>query len=144
MTTQRARRLRLIMTDTERKLWNALRNRQLHHAKFRRQVPIGPYVADFLSREHNLVIEVDGSQHGGPRDALRDKRLAELGFRTPRFWNIDVLTNLEGVLEAIFHALEETKPPSPRPSPHGGEGEEKHCPKNFSLSRERADCGGLP
>ena len=107
MNTTRARTLRRTMTEAEHRLWRTLRARRLAHAKFRRQVPLGPYIADFLSKRHRLVIEVDGGQHGGPRDAIRDRRLAERGYRTLRLWNIDVMANLDGVLETIAAALKE-------------------------------------
>ena len=110
MTAKRARALRRDMTDAERKLWNALRGRRLAGAKFRRQVPVGPYVADFLSRRYRLAVEVDGGRHGGPGDRRRDAAFAALGYRTLRFWNFEVLSNPDGVLETIARALAETPP----------------------------------
>ena len=107
MNTTRARKLRRTMTEAEHRLWRALRARRLAHAKFRRQVPLGPYIADFLSRRPRLLIEVDGGQHGGPRDATRDRHLAERGYRTLRLWNVDVMTNPEGVFETIVAVLKE-------------------------------------
>jgi very-short-patch-repair endonuclease len=106
--TSRARRLRHDATDAERRLWYRLRARQIDGAKFVRQEPIGPFVADFVCREQHLVIEVDGGQHAtDPRDAVRDRWLREHGYRVLRFWNNDVLRNTEGVLEAIAEALRE-------------------------------------
>mgnify|MGYP002628012604 FL=1 len=121
MSITRARALRRTMTQAEHRLWRALRARRLAHVKFRRQVPLGPYTADFLSKRHRLVIEVDGGQHGGPRDALRDERLAERGYRTLRLWNDDVMAHLEGVLDTIAAALLEQEALlglTQRPLPH--------------------------
>ncbi len=104
--TARARRLRRDATDAERKLWNRLRARAIDGAKFVRQEPIGRYVADFACREHRLVIEVDGGQHAtDARDAVREQWLAAHGYRVLRFWNDEVLGNIEGVLEVIAAAL---------------------------------------
>jgi very-short-patch-repair endonuclease len=119
---RRARSLRRTMTDAERKLWHALKAHRFNGVGFRRQVPIGPYVADFATHAARLIIEVDGSQHGLPRhaasDAVRTEWLASRGYRLLRFWNNDVIANLDGVLTAIGAAL----PPS-LPTPAGGEGE---------------------
>ena len=129
--TKAARKLRSQMTDAERKLWLSLKDRRFQSFKFRRQVPIGPYVADFLSFESRLVVEVDGGQHAGSaRDVERDRWLAENDFRVVRFWNNDVLSNLEGVLTALAAELHNTPHPtsrlrSPPPSPAGGEGKEE-------------------
>jgi very-short-patch-repair endonuclease len=104
-----ARRLRRDATDAERRLWRRLRARQIGNAKFVRQEPVGPYVVDLVCREHRLIIEVDGGQHAtDPRDAVREDWLRERGYRVLRFWNNDVLTNTEGVLESIAQALQET------------------------------------
>ncbi|MGB0087328.1 MAG: DUF559 domain-containing protein [Rhodomicrobiaceae bacterium] len=97
-----ARRLRKDMTEAERKLWSILRKRKLTGLKFRRQVPIGPYVADFLSFESRLIVEADGGQHAEAwKDAERDAWLAAQGFRILRFWNSDVLNNPDGVLAQL-------------------------------------------
>ena len=102
----RARALRSRMTDAERKLWFALRDRRFARCKFRRQVPIGPFVADFLCFETRLVIEVDGGQHAESlQDKRRDAWFAANRFAVLRFWNIDVLKNLEGVLTVVAEAL---------------------------------------
>ena len=101
----RARDLRRTLTDAERKLWCALRDRRLQTVKFRRQAPIGFYIADFLCVHHRLVVEVDGSQHGqSSRDAVRDAWLQREGYRVLRFWNHDVLTARESVLATIAAA----------------------------------------
>jgi very-short-patch-repair endonuclease len=126
--TKVARQLRARMTDVERKLWFALKDRRFAAFKFRRQVPVGPYVADFLCFEQRLIVEVDGGQHADSvRDIERDNWLAQNEFRVVRFWNNDVLRNLEGVLAVLAEQLERTPHPSSRlretpPSPARGEG----------------------
>jgi very-short-patch-repair endonuclease len=105
--TERARRLRREPTDAEKKLWYRIRARSLGGHKFVRQEPIGPYVVDFVCREQRLVVEVDGGQHAtDPRDAARGQWLAEHRYRVLRFWNNDVLRNMDGVLETIALALD--------------------------------------
>jgi len=107
--TDRARRLRSASTDAEGTLWYRLRARRLNGYKFVRQEPIGPYVVDFICRDCRLVVEVDGGQHAdSPRDAVRDKWLANHNYRVLRFWNNDVSQNLAGVLETIATALAES------------------------------------
>jgi len=97
-----ARRLRANQTDAETVLWNRIRNRQIDGQKFARQVPILGYICDFVCREQRLIIEVDGGQHNeSTADVIRDRRLAEEGYRVLRFWNNDVLGNIEGVLMTI-------------------------------------------
>jgi len=104
-----ARELRQKYTDAEKALWMKLRNRQFEGVKFRRQQPIGHYTVDFASFERMLIIEIDGGQHNAERTQERDeertKRLGQRGYRIMRFWNNEVLTNLEGVLERIREAL---------------------------------------
>ena len=89
------------MTPAERTLWYALRNRRFIGLKVRRQVPIGPYIADFYCAEHRLIIEADGFGHGRCRDILRDQWLTAQGFRVLRLRNRDILTNLPACLDAI-------------------------------------------
>jgi len=107
--TQRARALRQQSTEAEKQLWCYLRGKQLEGAKFRRQQPIGEYIVDFVSFSRKLVVEVDGGQHTQPREQLRDRRrdawLQEQGFTVLRFWNNDVLKNVEGVIEAVRNNL---------------------------------------
>ncbi|MNT17303.1 hypothetical protein D3C72_1524450 [compost metagenome] len=94
------------MTDAEKRLWYFLQREHLD-CKFRRQVPLGSYVVDFASLEKSLVIEVDGGQHAGsPQDRLRDAELRGEGFTVLRFWNNDVLKNIDGVLLHIRETLE--------------------------------------
>ena len=101
--TQLARRLRRDQTDAERKLWQALRSSQVFGAKVRRQVPISPYIVDFCFDAAQLIVEVDGSQHMENVDAdeKRTRFLQRRGYEVIRFDNIEVLTNLDGVLEVI-------------------------------------------
>ena len=104
-----ARELRRKQTDAEKALWAKLRNRQLQGVKFRRQQPMGSYIVDFVSFERKLIIEINGGQHNEDkmkeRDAERTTRLRETGYRVIRFWNNEVLANLEGILERIREAL---------------------------------------
>jgi 2-isopropylmalate synthase len=105
-----ARALRRNATDAERAMWRLLRDRRLNGTKFRRQVPVGPFIADFASIEHCLVIELDGGQHAdSASDERRDAFLAANGWRVLRFWNNDVMRNREGVLESILKALALTR-----------------------------------
>jgi very-short-patch-repair endonuclease len=104
--TLRSRELRARSTDAETKIWNRLRNRQIAGCKFVRQEPIGRYICDFVCREKTIVIEVDGGQHAGSkRDEVRDRYLHEQGYRVLRFWNNDVLANIEGALFVIDEEL---------------------------------------
>jgi very-short-patch-repair endonuclease len=115
--TRRARSLRLDATDAERALWQGLRHKQLG-ARFRRQYPIPPYVADFACVEARLIVEADGSQHALPgADVVRDRRLSKAGWRVLRFWDNDILRNRTGVLQAIAEALS-SPPPSDQVVPH--------------------------
>ena len=100
-----ARTLRKNQTDAERKLWHHLRAREFESIKFRRQQPIGRFIADFVSFEKKLVIELDGGQHTEEMDKQRDLWLKEQGFRILRFWDNDVFQNMDGVLEEIRKQL---------------------------------------
>lgn len=121
VTRQRARKLRAEMTPQERRLWTKLRevNRMLG-THFRRQAPVGPFVADFAEFGRRLVIEADGGGHGGPKDRVRDAWFEMQGFTVLRFWNADVDGNIDGVMQVVLDALE-AGPPPPAP-PHKGEG----------------------
>jgi adenine-specific DNA-methyltransferase len=107
LTQSRARRLRNQSTDAERLLWRHLRRRQLNGFRFRRQVPIGEYVADFACMDAKLVIELDGGQHQEQvaRDARRDSRINDRGYRVVRFSNNQVFEETTAVLEVILHEL---------------------------------------
>jgi very-short-patch-repair endonuclease len=107
MPNKKARQLRQASTDTERRMWSALRDRRLASYKFRRQYPIGPYIVDFACTRHQLVIELDGSQHAdATADVRRTAFLQRQGWRVIRFWNNDVLINTSGVIESILRALQ--------------------------------------
>ncbi len=113
---ERARGLRQDLTDAERKLWYHLRNRQLQGHKFRRQHEIDHYIVDFVCTESLLIIELDGGQHADQLDydERRTRHLQAGGYRVLRFWNNDVLMDIEGVLTVILASLAS---PAPHPSP---------------------------
>jgi len=104
LSVTRARTLRANATEAERLLWSKLQNRKLGGAKFRRQVPFPPYTVDFCCFEAKLIVELDGSQHvdQADYDAARTARLESDGFSVLRFWNNDVLANINGVQEALL------------------------------------------
>ena len=106
--TNIARNLRRRSTDTERFLWRHIRAKQLEDLKFRRQQPIGDYIVDFVCFEKRVIIELDGGQHTYDteknKDLIRDKWFEEQGYKVLRFWNNDVLENMNGVLEMIGEA----------------------------------------
>jgi very-short-patch-repair endonuclease len=109
MANGNARRLRTQATPHERQLWNRIRLKQLGH-RFRRQHPIDPFIVDFVCLERRLVIELDGGQHGEDANFRRDERrtafLEDQKFKVLRFWNFEVTGNLDGVVEAIWAALQ--------------------------------------
>ncbi len=114
--TGTAKALRRSETIAERKLWSYLRNRQIDGWKFKRQVPFGRYVLDFLCFDANLVVEVDGYQHlndTAEYDRQRTGDLERQGLKVLRIWNADVMSNIEGVLEAIYLELQQQHAPSP-------------------------------
>jgi very-short-patch-repair endonuclease len=110
-SVDRARKLRRNATEAEKRLWNALREK-IPGAKFRRQVPMGNYVVDLLSFSARLIVEVDGGQHADRalQDRARTHSLEAQGYHVLRFWNHDVMTNIDGVLATIANRL------SPSPS----------------------------
>ncbi|MDE0405028.1 MAG: endonuclease domain-containing protein [Nitrospira sp.] len=134
----KAQELRQHSTDAEQALWKHLRNRQLAGYKFRRQVLIGKYIADFVCFERKIVIEVDGGHHQEQAlyDTDRTTWLESQGFQVLRFWNHEILAEAEAVQEALLVALQQSSPspdsPSPQPSPVKGEGE-----KRLPFSRQR-------
>jgi very-short-patch-repair endonuclease len=125
-TSPHASRLRRDATDCEQRLWQLLRNRGLDGFKFRRQATIGPYVVDFLCAQHRLIVEVDGGQHNEDADRIRTRFLKRQGYHILRFWNHEVVENIEGVIEAIRIRLNAVRAaqdsPSPNPLPQAGEG----------------------
>lgn len=112
--TLRSRELRNNATVAERKLWQYIRNRQLSGTRFNRQVPIGPFICDFVARTPKLIVELDGGPHSvrTAEDKRRTQFLESRGYRVLRFWNNDVLENAQGVLQLIQQTLAD------RPSPH--------------------------
>ena len=106
------------MTDAENRLWYHLRNRRLNGFKFVRQLPVGQYYADFACREAMLVVEADGGQHTPEKDTGRDQAIRSAGYTVLRFWNNDVLSDTDSVLETILGTLR-----SCVPSPLRGEGQ---------------------
>jgi very-short-patch-repair endonuclease len=106
-----------MMTDAELRLWMRLRGEQIPGFRFRRQVPMGPYVVDFACLKAHIVVEVDGGQHAQAleHDQRRTAWLESQGFRVLRFWDNDVLLETDEVVESIYQGLKQK--PSPRPSP---------------------------
>jgi very-short-patch-repair endonuclease len=124
VATERARELRANATDAERRLWSRLCAHRLEGYKFRRQYPIGQYIADFACRSEHLVIELDGGGHGNDQaerdDAERSAYLEKCGYRVLRIWNLDVLTDTDRVVDQIRAALsgaEEDPLNDPLPNP---------------------------
>ena len=129
-----ARTLRRNQIDVEQRFWLEVRNRRLGGYKFRRQATIGPFIVDFLCAGRMLIVELDGGQHEETKDAARTKYLEGLGYTVMRFWNNDVLTNMEGVLVEVLDYLGDAPVdytersasgkfvPSPNPLPQAGEG----------------------
>ncbi len=120
--TQTARELRKNSTDAERLLWKHLKAKQLNSLKFRRQEQIGRFIADFVCFEKSLIVEADGGQHvqEAEKDKERTAWLNTQGFTVLRFWNNEILSNVEGVVDLIRIHCQES--PSPPPSPTRGEG----------------------
>ena len=122
-TLQRARALRKNSTDVERLLWKHLRAKRLAQWKFKRQQPVGLYIVDFVCFEARLIVELDGGHHADQLeyDEKRTTWLESQGFIVSRFWNNEVIENLEGVMQGIVDSL--CAPTlSPHPSPVKGEG----------------------
>ncbi len=118
----RAYNLRHNMTEAERRLWQILRSHGMNGYKFRRQVPIGRYIADFVCHEARLIVEIDGGQHdrASPRETERSGFLQNEGYRILRFWNNEVLENLDGVHTTITAELGRITPTEPLPHRGGG------------------------
>jgi very-short-patch-repair endonuclease len=110
-TMHQAGELRKELTPAERKLWAYLRNNQINGVSFRRQHAIGKYIPDFCAVQEKLIIELDGSQHLDQQeyDAERTKYLEEQGYKVIRFWNNQILNDMNGVILAITYAIEEIK-----------------------------------
>jgi very-short-patch-repair endonuclease len=118
----RARALRQNVTEAEKRVWQILRAQQMDGCKFRHQVPIGRYIADFVCHEARFIVEIDGGQHDrtSPRDAERTAFLRDEGYRVLRFWNNGVLEILDGVHWAIAEALGRITPTQTLPHRGGG------------------------
>ncbi|MFT3878943.1 MAG: endonuclease domain-containing protein [Gemmatales bacterium] len=139
-----AKALRSTMTDTEQFVWYHLRARRFQGYKFRRQVPIGRFVVDFICFESKLIVELDGGQHAEqqPYDEARTQYLEQSGYRVLRFWNHDVLKDWEVVEEVIWRALQASDlhgdgrsspcPLTPNPSPSRGEGNQTRGVGNYN------------
>jgi very-short-patch-repair endonuclease len=151
----RARRLRQDMTDAEKRLWFRLRRRQVGGHRFRRQVPIGTYIADFACLASRLVVELDGGQHNEldqeTLDVKRTDWFETRGYRVLRFWNYEALGEMDGVMEAISNALSPSPAsrragvggdPSPFSLPRQGEGWVGGDSSPFSLPRQGEGLGG--
>jgi very-short-patch-repair endonuclease len=115
-----ARRLRQKQTDAERLLWFRLRDRRLVGWKFKRQVPIDRFIVDFFCPDAKLILEIDGGQHDErrARDENRTVLLESKGYLVLRFWNNDVIGNMEGVLEEVLNTIAQAGPPHPNPHPN--------------------------
>lgn len=120
-----AKNLRKRSTDTEKRLWLHLRAKRFDGLKFRRQEPIGKYIVDFVCYEKLVIIECDGSQHiaNSQKDQIRDRWFEDQGYRILRFWDYEILQNIDEVLEKIYQVCKlVTLPPTPS---HRGRGEYK-------------------
>jgi len=117
--TAEVKELRKNSTDAERHLWRSLKAKQFGGLKFRRQEQIGRFIVDFVCYEKNIIVEADGSQHAleKEKDEERTIWLNSQGFTVLRFWNSEILTNIEGVLELI--RMQCAMPPLPGPLPPG-------------------------
>jgi very-short-patch-repair endonuclease len=126
ITRQRARAMRINQTNAEKLLWSRLRRRSIGDMRFRRQPPLYGFITDFCCLERRLVIELDGDSHAEQPDydAWRTERLVQRGFRVLRFFNEEVKNNLEGVIEAIWQAVQ-APPPLPSPVSNNGGGNQK-------------------
>lgn len=129
-----AKTLRKRLTDTEQVLWKYLRANQMEGLKFRRQEPIGNYIVDFICYEKRIIIEVDGGQHSvnKEKDNKRDKWFKEQGFKVLRFWDNEVLTNIEGVLEVLRDSCLNHPPLNPS---HQGRG--NNCSSHRKILRTK-------
>ncbi len=139
-----AKRLRKTQTDAERRLWARLGAKRLAGVKFRRQQPIGPYIADFVCFEHGLIVELDGGHHQSSEQLAHDKKrtawLESQGFRVLRFWDNEVLSNTEGVLEKLYEAVRGSSTLSlPLPSRERGQEQGSSSPIEGEGTSGRSD-----
>ena len=143
----RARRLRRSTTESEKRLWSHLRRLDLEGSHFRRQVPVGPYIADFGCMAARLLIEIDGSQHGEAKteayDEKRTRWLEKEGYRVLRFWNNDVARNIDGVMETIYAAIHGSLSAEPMPLKHQRRRRRPaHLPTPSRVARRPSPCRG--
>ena len=141
-TRATARKLRRAMTPQEQRLWHHLRD--LNHrlgTNFRRQAPVGAFIAGFADLRRRLVIEVDGGQHRGERDVRRDQWFKEQGFTVLRFWNNEVEDNIEGVMQTVLDALEAAPPPHTSPTRGEGGARRPALARRGRLSTSPPPCG---
>jgi very-short-patch-repair endonuclease len=124
-TLRFAKQLRKTMTDAETRLWHELRAKRFENYKFKWQVPLGKYIADFACLTHGLIVEVDGSQHEGSKtDVTRDLWFNSQGFRVLRLWNRELLLDVDGALLSILAVLKESPLPALRATlSHKGRGQ---------------------
>jgi very-short-patch-repair endonuclease len=141
-----ARRLRANQTGAEQLLWRELRKLETKGSHFRRQMPIGPYVADFACMASRLVVELDGSQHGDEptktHDETRTRWLKSEGYRVLRFWNNDLVENLDGVMETVYAALYGSRDTGPIPLKHERRLKGHPTPARHSARRPSPSRGG--
>ncbi len=132
--TDNAQSLRKRMTEVEKTLWYYLRDRRFEGLKFRRQYPLGKFIVDFICVEKKLIIELDGGQHAinANRDLMRDIWLGEQGYHVVRFWNNEVIENLNGVLETLHSYLNN---PHPNPLPNREKGKQKLVDPRIDFER---------
>ncbi|MGB8646910.1 MAG: endonuclease domain-containing protein [Anaerolineae bacterium] len=140
-----ARDLRKEMTPAEGKLWARLRNHQLDGLHFRRQHALGPYIADFICTAARLIVEIDGDSHAEQveQDEARTEWLSARGYRVIRFWNHEIMRNIDGVLESIRMTCGSAEPPPPQPSPAERE-RESDTPARRPSPAERGRESGTP
>ena len=144
---QRAEELRKNPTDAERRLWEVLSGKKLDGYKFRRQQSIGKYIADFVCMEKALIVEADGSQHATERSAYDTERtqyLNGLGYKVLRFWNHDILQNIEGVAESILAELNVTRATPLNPPASGGKDNEVLSLKGLNVIADTNKSSGEP
>lgn len=124
-----AKDLRTFQTEAENRFWMQVRDRRFEGLKFRRQVPLGDYIVDFVCFEEKLIVEIDGGQHNESReDAVRDESFIARGYGVKRYWNNEVMTNIEGVMMDLQMELKRTLTPSLSLKGRGGRREEKNSP----------------
>ncbi len=141
-----AKRMRRDMTEPERLLWRAIRQRiPVEGTHFRRQVPVDRYIVDFCAFGAKLIVEVDGNQHGTDEaiahDGVRTARLEQLGYRVVRFSNHDVMANIDSVLDTIFANLPAPETPTPGPSPQGRGEALRHATRKRQSSAKPGEQG---